>query len=49
MEWGGDWYLDYKSEATMYELAAPLEGVAEQKVVLDSLGVYQFLEIRKKG
>lgn len=49
MEYGIDWYLDYKSEATMYELGASLEGVAELKVVIDSLGVYQFLEIRKAG
>jgi hypothetical protein len=49
MEYGCDWYLDYKSEATMYELGASLAGVADMKVVIDSLGVYQFLEIRKAG
>lgn len=47
MEWGGGWFLDYKDESTMYELAAELKGVAKATLTTDSFGVYQYLEIRK--
>ncbi len=47
MEYVGDWFLKYKNEAQMRELAEGLDGVDATSVDLDSQRVYQFLEIRK--
>ena len=45
MEYVGDWFLDYKTEEMMYDLAKELPGISAN-LVLDDQGVYQFLELR---
>lgn len=47
MEYVGDWFLKYKNEAQMRELAEGLEGVASTSLTLDDQHVYQYLETRK--
>lgn len=48
MEYVGDWFLDYKTEEMMYDLADGLTGVASTKLLKDEQGVYQYLNIRKE-
>ena len=48
MEWGGEWYLQYKTEEEMRSLATGLEGVAEVTYDMDSQGVYQYLTIERE-
>jgi SAM-dependent methyltransferase len=47
MEYVGDWFLDYKDEAAMYDLTAGLLGIEKVQLVKDTQGVYQYLEMRK--
>lgn len=47
MEYGGDWFLKYKDETQMRELAEGLEGVASLSLTSDGQHVYQYLEIRR--
>jgi len=47
MEYGGDWFLKYKTSEEMMSLSDGLEAVVERSLRADSQGVYQFLEIRK--
>ena len=49
MEYVGDWFLKYKDEAQMRELAEGLDGVASVSLEVDSQRVYQYLEIRREG
>ena len=49
MEWGGDWYLDYKSRADFHELGAGLQGLLEASYSIDTHGVYQYLELRAEA
>ena len=48
MEWGGEWYLNYKTEDEMLELAEGLEGVASVSCDMDTQHVYQYLTIEKE-
>jgi hypothetical protein len=47
MEYGGDWYLQYKDEETMYALALGLEGVVATTLQVDTYGIYQYLNLQK--
>jgi len=46
MEYVGNWWLNYKAEHEMLELVDGLQGVAHVNLSKDSLGVYQYLEVR---
>ena len=48
MEYAGDWFMDYKDEQTMYDLAEGLSDVNDIRLSIDKFGVYQYLEIIKK-
>ena len=47
MEWGGGWFLDYKTEDEMRSLATGLEGMAAASYEIDPFGVYQYVSIKK--
>lgn len=47
MEWGGEWYLNYKTEEQMRELVVGLDGLASVSYEIDSQNVYQYLTIQK--
>jgi len=47
MEWGGDWYLDYKNQDTLTEMVSGLPGASSVEFETDSLGVYQYAKITK--
>jgi hypothetical protein len=49
MEYCGDWFLQYKTEAEILSLSASLPGVARQQLTKDSQGVYQYFEIWKES
>lgn len=46
MEYVGDWFLDYKTEEMMYEMADGLPGIVSVELMTDDQGVYQYLELR---
>lgn len=48
MEYGGNWYLEYKTEDEMVSLASGLKDVEDIQLTLDIYKVFQYLEIRKK-
>ena len=47
MEWGGEWYLDYKTEDQMHAIVDGLDGVVDVSYDIDEFGVYQYLTIQK--
>jgi len=47
MEYAGDWFLTYKDEATMSELTDDLEDMAGFDLIMDAVGVYLYLNIRR--
>jgi hypothetical protein len=47
MEYGGNWFLDYKSENEMYSLVEGLRSVKKAELKIDSYNVYQYLMIKK--
>jgi len=47
MEWGGDWFLTYKSKDEMHQLYRDLKDIQSVNLTTDSQGVYQYLEIIK--
>ena len=49
MEYGGDWFLKYKDEGQMRELAEGLSDVSSVSLRPDSQCIYQYLEIRRAG
>jgi SAM-dependent methyltransferase len=49
MEYGGEWYLNYKDEQTMFDLAAAVPGLADASLLTDDAGVYQYLSLRAAG
>jgi hypothetical protein len=48
LEYGGDWFLKYKSEEEMLELAGGIYDALDVTLSKDTSGVYQYLEIRKE-
>ena len=49
MEYGGEWYLNYKDEQTMFDLSAAVPDLADVSLLTDDAGVYQYLALRAKG
>ena len=47
MEFGGDWYLDYKTEEELFSIAEDLDSVKEIKYYIDDFSVFQYLEVVK--
>jgi hypothetical protein len=47
MEYGGDWFLQYKTQEQMAEIAEGLADVKNFEVMIDEFGVYQYLHIKK--
>jgi extracellular factor (EF) 3-hydroxypalmitic acid methyl ester biosynthesis protein len=48
MEYGGNWFLDYKTKEEMIALTTDLPDVSEVKIELDEFQVYQYLTIKRK-
>jgi extracellular factor (EF) 3-hydroxypalmitic acid methyl ester biosynthesis protein len=48
MEYGGDWFLQYKDEDAMYALTEGLKDVADMTVTSDSFGVYRTLRVTRE-
>jgi extracellular factor (EF) 3-hydroxypalmitic acid methyl ester biosynthesis protein len=46
MEYATDWYLEYKTAPTLLGLCEQLSG-CEAQVVIDAVGVYQYLRLRR--
>ena len=44
MEFGGDWYLNYKTKEEMYSIVENLNNLKEVKYHFDDFGVYQYIE-----
>jgi len=47
MEYVADWFLDYKTEPVLWGLADKLPDCQAQ-VTRDSVGVYQYLRLRRQ-
>ncbi|KON27031.1 hypothetical protein AC481_05965 [miscellaneous Crenarchaeota group archaeon SMTZ-80] len=47
MEFGGDWYLNYKTKGEIYSIVEDLNNLKEIKYHLDDFGVYQYIECFK--
>lgn len=47
MEYGGDWFLNYKTSDEMRQLITGIEEVKSVNLCTDSYGVYQYLTVEK--
>lgn len=48
MEYGGNWFLEYKTKEELFSLTDNLSNVANVEITNDHFGVYQYLKIRKE-
>ena len=47
MEFGGDWYLNYKTKDDMFRIVEDLDDTETVKYHFDAYSVYQYIEVYK--
>lgn len=47
MEWGGEWYLDYKDQNEVLSMVTGLPGTSSIDLEVDDFGIYQYALVRK--